>query len=246
LVAGCPTRRHPNVIRLYGYCLEPPTVCLILELLPGSLQDLLYPKVDGSVQISFRNAPTTGSNVLKSPGASTVTESLDHLTGNVGSLLSSGSAAQQPQALPSLQEQPSPVTSSSASPAPQAQQGAEAAVGGSESPELETPAEATVVSPAAAEGYEFPISKSPLSMQQVLDISMQVAAGLAYLHATPEVPELEVAGEASGASLEQLTPVPPPPNPPSSAQPHKDKRIVHRGEGGHVAQLACSRAVFMA
>jgi hypothetical protein len=33
---------HPNVVKLYGYCLEPPTVCLILELLPVGLNDLLY------------------------------------------------------------------------------------------------------------------------------------------------------------------------------------------------------------
>jgi hypothetical protein len=36
-------RSHPNVVKLYGYCLEPPTVCLILELLPLSLKELLYP-----------------------------------------------------------------------------------------------------------------------------------------------------------------------------------------------------------
>jgi hypothetical protein len=34
--------RHANVVRLYGYCLEPPTVCLLLELLPTSLKEILY------------------------------------------------------------------------------------------------------------------------------------------------------------------------------------------------------------
>jgi hypothetical protein len=40
--------RHPNVVRLYGYCLEPPTVCLILELLPTSLKELLYGAPSGT------------------------------------------------------------------------------------------------------------------------------------------------------------------------------------------------------
>jgi hypothetical protein len=30
------------VVRLLGFCLEPPTVCLILELLPGSLKGVIY------------------------------------------------------------------------------------------------------------------------------------------------------------------------------------------------------------
>jgi hypothetical protein len=41
-------RSHPNVVKLYGYCLEPPTVCLILELLPTSLKDVLYPPAASS------------------------------------------------------------------------------------------------------------------------------------------------------------------------------------------------------
>lgn len=35
--------RHPNIVRLYGYCLDLPTVCLIMELLPTSLDTLLHP-----------------------------------------------------------------------------------------------------------------------------------------------------------------------------------------------------------
>lgn len=30
------------MVRLYGYCLQPPVVCLILELLPSSLDKVLY------------------------------------------------------------------------------------------------------------------------------------------------------------------------------------------------------------
>jgi hypothetical protein len=41
-------RSHPNVVKLYGYCLEPPTVCLILELLPLSLKDVLYPPAESA------------------------------------------------------------------------------------------------------------------------------------------------------------------------------------------------------
>ncbi len=33
--------RHPNVVRIYGYCLEAPTVCLVMELLPSSLKQRL-------------------------------------------------------------------------------------------------------------------------------------------------------------------------------------------------------------
>jgi hypothetical protein len=33
---------HPNIIRIYGFCLEPPNVCIITELLPWSLKSVLY------------------------------------------------------------------------------------------------------------------------------------------------------------------------------------------------------------
>jgi hypothetical protein len=41
---SCPVLlcRHPNIVRVYGYCLTPPTVCIIMELLPTSLADKLY------------------------------------------------------------------------------------------------------------------------------------------------------------------------------------------------------------
>jgi serine/threonine protein kinase len=47
-----PSPPHPNVVRLYGYCLEPPTVCLILELLPGSLKRALYGEPSASAMAS--------------------------------------------------------------------------------------------------------------------------------------------------------------------------------------------------
>jgi hypothetical protein len=67
--------RHPNVVRLYGYCLEPPTVCLILELLPLSLKELLYGAPSGtsehrqgSARVSpggtaFSAVPVTGNRI---------------------------------------------------------------------------------------------------------------------------------------------------------------------------------------
>jgi hypothetical protein len=35
-------RRHTNIIRMYGFCLAPPTQCLVMELLPSCLSQKLY------------------------------------------------------------------------------------------------------------------------------------------------------------------------------------------------------------
>ncbi len=55
---------HPHVVRLHGYCLEPPTVCLILELLPTSLHARLYdaaPPDSATATLRLLSPPTTAS-----------------------------------------------------------------------------------------------------------------------------------------------------------------------------------------
>jgi hypothetical protein len=68
---ACPKRNlrsHPNVVKLYGYCLEPPTVCLILELLPLSLKDVLYPPAESADPSA--GAPPSSSSAAAQLGAS--------------------------------------------------------------------------------------------------------------------------------------------------------------------------------
>jgi hypothetical protein len=76
-------------VRLYGYCLEPPTVCLVLELLPGSLKGALYgepapmptaavpvSKASSSKEPSSLRSPTTAFNTSSSSGCPAVTASV--------------------------------------------------------------------------------------------------------------------------------------------------------------------------
>jgi hypothetical protein len=69
---------HHNVVRLYGYCFEAPTVCLILELLPGSLKALLYkqptePSATPTSQVDLEKQASTSqpTTYLSSYNAST-------------------------------------------------------------------------------------------------------------------------------------------------------------------------------
>ncbi|OWZ09097.1 Protein kinase [Phytophthora megakarya] len=40
--ALCASLRHPNIVKFYGMCVYPPTICLVSELCQGSLEDVLY------------------------------------------------------------------------------------------------------------------------------------------------------------------------------------------------------------
>jgi serine/threonine protein kinase len=39
--ALCASLRHPNIVKFYGMCVCPPTICLVSELCQGSLEDIL-------------------------------------------------------------------------------------------------------------------------------------------------------------------------------------------------------------
>ncbi|GAB9477406.1 hypothetical protein Gpo141_00014477, partial [Globisporangium polare] len=40
--ALCGLLHHPNIVRFFGMCVSPPTVCLVFELCQGNLQDVLH------------------------------------------------------------------------------------------------------------------------------------------------------------------------------------------------------------
>ncbi|KAG7376348.1 hypothetical protein PHYPSEUDO_013709 [Phytophthora pseudosyringae] len=40
--ALCASLSHPNIVKFYGMCVCPPTICLVSELCQGSLEDILY------------------------------------------------------------------------------------------------------------------------------------------------------------------------------------------------------------
>ncbi|RLN80717.1 hypothetical protein BBJ28_00003526 [Nothophytophthora sp. Chile5] len=40
--ALCATLCHPNIVKFYGMCVCPPTICLVSEVCQGSLEDVLY------------------------------------------------------------------------------------------------------------------------------------------------------------------------------------------------------------
>lgn len=40
--ALCASLRHPNIVKFFGMCVRPPTICLVSELCQGSLEDVLY------------------------------------------------------------------------------------------------------------------------------------------------------------------------------------------------------------
>ncbi|GMF64866.1 unnamed protein product [Phytophthora lilii] len=40
--ALCASLRHPNIVKFFGMCVCPPTICLVSELCQGSLEDVLY------------------------------------------------------------------------------------------------------------------------------------------------------------------------------------------------------------
>jgi hypothetical protein len=85
-------RSHPNVVKLYGYCLEPPTVCLILELLPLSLKDVLYPPVEStepSAGVASSSSAAAQLGASSGPDASSATSA----TPAAGVTLSSSLAA---------------------------------------------------------------------------------------------------------------------------------------------------------
>ncbi|KAE9361775.1 hypothetical protein PF008_g751 [Phytophthora fragariae] len=43
--ALCASLRHPNIVKFFGMCVCPPTICLVSELCYGSLEDVLYTQV---------------------------------------------------------------------------------------------------------------------------------------------------------------------------------------------------------
>ncbi len=134
---------HPNVVRLYGFCLEPPTVCLIMELLPRSLNRVLYS--------------------LKPAGAdATPTAGDGHSSSGCGS---EGSGS------PRAAVQASDTSFSAAGGA------CGSAAGG-----------CAVLPPhrLASERLQ-PRRVCPLSTLQLVQVVRDVAAGLAHLHATPDV-----------------------------------------------------------
>jgi hypothetical protein len=189
-------RSHPNVIRMYGYCLEPPTVCLILELLPVSLKHVLrqaHPASLASGSASQGNDVCQGINMSGLLGTTTIPSSSVHISitasnqlagnaqGSNGALNSAIAAARSeqlrrtsglnlPQQSPERPELLLPHASDGVDTDRQPQRTALLNTGD------------------AGDGTRSSVTKSPslkpLTMMEVLRISCDVAAGLSYLHST--------------------------------------------------------------
>src|SRR5687767_6410181 len=71
LLACLPAHRHPHVVRMYGYCLEPPHVYILLELLPATLKQRLYPQPSTHSRLTYDEQqawPRTVREVLQVSG----------------------------------------------------------------------------------------------------------------------------------------------------------------------------------
>jgi hypothetical protein len=216
-------RSHPNVVRLYGYCLEPPTVCLILELLPGSLKDVLYRRVEvrqpalpsptvlssnplastsgGSDSVSIvharlagqQSASRLGAKVTAADGTVTSAKGLHHpaalgakAAATVGNLATGDVEVGDQHSVMGAKGITAQDYGISA--------GADGSIGGYLS-HLHTHMTGGDTSGGGggsgggAHGQQVVASrlvpKGDVSMLRVLEVATDVAAGLAYLHATP-------------------------------------------------------------
>jgi hypothetical protein len=206
---------HANVVRLYGYCLEPPTVCLILELLPRSLKDLLYVK---TLDASKQRLPTDLHDSAVPYSAPAVTA---HATAS--STHSSSTASTAVSAATSTRYATAAQTAMSAAPIASDQQLSAAAS------QLQ-PLEHGGSSGALQQQCRAP----PLTISDVLRISLDIAAGLEYLHDLPDVPPVpeEASLTTVNEATEQVSPHSPgtAPSTPTAPATRKTHKIVHRGE----------------
>jgi hypothetical protein len=157
------------VVRLFGYCLEPPNVCLVLELLPSSLKGIIY-KQPSSTAGSISTVLTGSQSALqKNPTEDAEPDATMHLA--VKGSLSSHSTTSQSAAFSSTGTSSHGVSTSQ---------------------------------------HQTPLSKlvaSQLSMLTVLQISIDIAAGLKYLHDMPVVVSAERQGNTISISSASLRPV---------------------------------------
>jgi hypothetical protein len=202
-------RSHPNIVRLYGYCLEPPTVCLLLELLPSSLKDYLY---DTSRLSPFAStARYANSQKARPDGAtgfvSTPTASPFRVAGNA-ELHRDGAEGGGHTGYPTPE---SPTSSSSM-------------LGGGDAQLLRVP---DLTGPNAegssTDQRSDPLARRHVTMQRVLELATDVACGLSYLHATPlereAVPE---DGALTELPMDQSVM-------PVEGASARNARVVHRG-----------------
>ncbi len=185
---------------MYGYCLEPPNVCIIMELLPTSLKEMLYGSTgrDGAGNATKPTAPSHSAS-LGNTSSSGPTQLLLHN----GSLLphqqSSATTTQMLLAGNSFAQPLSPCAagalSSSAASAASPRSDAHALVSvGSEGFDGRKPSsitqtnmsgltEASALDMLPALPASAP-EASPLTLLQAVQLACDVAAGLAYLHAS--------------------------------------------------------------
>ncbi|KAG6612726.1 TKL protein kinase [Phytophthora cinnamomi] len=69
--ALCASLRHPNIVKFFGMCVCPPTICLVSELCQGSLEDVLY------TQAKARSKRRATRHLLDLDGDVAAIESLD-------------------------------------------------------------------------------------------------------------------------------------------------------------------------
>ncbi len=157
-------RRHPNIVRLYGYCVEPPRVCLVLELLPCSLSARIHgasPDAATGTTGTTGASSSGGSSRAGSPAKPATTTA--YLTAVEGQPAAHG--------LPATEDDDSsgPPSSTSSS-------------GGGGKGEQKGADEAAAPAVVAHKAAQQPQPLAPLTMLDVVRISADIAAGLAFLH----------------------------------------------------------------
>ncbi len=195
-------RRHPNIVRIYGWCVEPPTVCIIMELLPCTLKHWLYPSSasrlgraasagkhipsrDSGPLLPTSNTGGQGSSTVAALAGATITTAATAAGGGAdatgGGGVTGGNAPAAPLTL---------ATSVTVAPSPFAATSTDQAGGASYTPGVPAPS-------SASNSASVPPPRSLLStvwsgvadaappgaLDVVLRLGVDIAAGLAHLHA---------------------------------------------------------------
>lgn len=166
------TLRHPSIVQLLGACLQPPDICLVEELCATSLDAVLHRRdtVRDPAAATYAPAPTPATTTTAAAGG--------HKNGSVtGSVAAGGAGGASPFGV-------------LAAAFPEALAGLEGAsaggASGRPSPSHSRPSP-VAAGTAAAGAAPVPVAQppargSPLPLFRVLEIALDVALGMQYLH----------------------------------------------------------------
>ncbi len=232
-------RRHPNVVRIYGYCLEPPTVCLIMELLPAHLSALLphtsrKARPGAAARGPSHLAPGVPGALGPSQGGGN--HSLRALLG-LGPQDGQGGGNATNAVLGPTNGPGTRPGSGSSGPAggPLGAEGGTAAAAPSQQQRPKGPPASSGGRPGSAGGPaagDLPPSAgpAPLTMAKVVRLAADIAAGLAHLHAKDKA--ASIAGTDLGVDDDEEA---------LRGEAPSPGRVVHRGApGGGARHLRCT------